>query len=132
MFVNLTFDMIFSISPGLNRASEEGPTARADLTAVVTVLARPLAANLEKKTRVMRKYTSTATRVMRNVRCTVLPHRSGDHSVAGWIFSPSPSLGRPHSPSLHWRGPLGSREDPWRASMRRRRRLLKTSSMLNI
>ena len=65
MFVNLTFDMIFSNSPGLNRSPEEGPTARADLTAVVTVLARPLAANLKKKTRVMRKYTSTATRVMR-------------------------------------------------------------------
>ena len=49
MFVNLTFDMIFSNSPGLNGSPEEGPTARADLTAVVTVLARPLAANLEKK-----------------------------------------------------------------------------------
>ena len=49
MFVNLTFDMIFSNSPGLNRSPEEGPTARADLTAVVTVLTRPLAANLEKK-----------------------------------------------------------------------------------
>ena len=43
----MTFDMnISNVSPGLDRSPEEGSAAGADLSSVVTVFSRSLAANL--------------------------------------------------------------------------------------